>query len=254
MSEFDFTGKNVVVTGGARGIGRRIVERFFEAGANVALCSRSSGGKEQLERDIAGDELDRIMARTVDVANVAQIQAFLDEAFERFGDIDVLVNNAGIMTSESIADITEEQWQRVMDTDLKSVVFASQRFALKKKERGTRGAIVNISSISATTYLPNNLLYNIAKAGVNTTTKTMARALGPDGIRVNAVGPGSTPTDLNAALYADPAVEKALCERLPLGRRARQDDIANAVMFLADDTADYVTGQVLYVEGGWLTL
>ena len=121
-------------------------------------------------------------------------------------------------------------------------------------EKRGEGSIVNISSISATTYLPNNLLYNIAKAGVNTTTKTLARALGPDGIRVNAVGPGSTPTDLNAALYADPEVERALCARLPLGRRARKDDIANAVLFLASDAADYVTGQVLYVEGGWLTL
>ena len=254
MVTFDFSGKTVVVTGGARGIGRRIVEQFFAAGANVALCSRSAEGKEQLERDIAGDELGRIMARSVDVADVAQLQAFIDEASERFGGIDILVNNAGIMTSEDVCDITEEQWERVVGIDLKSVVFACQEFARLHRAAGTGGAIVNISSISATTYLPNNLLYNIAKAGVNTTTKTLARALGPDGIRVNAVGPGSTPTDLNAAMYADPEVERALCARLPLGRRARKDDIANAVLFLASDAADYVTGQVLYVEGGWLTL
>ena len=248
-ASFDFTGKTVVVTGGARGIGRRIAERFFEAGANVAICSRTSAGHDELAREIAVDDTGRIFTAAVDVAEVAQVRAFLDAAAERFGRLDILVNNAG-----ECYDITEEGWQRVIDTDLKSVLFASQRFAELHRGIDEPAAIVNISSISATTYLPHNLLYNVAKAGVNTTTKTMARALGPDGIRVNAVGPGSTPTDLNAALYADPAVEQALCDRLPLGRRARKDDIANAVLFLASDSADYVTGQILYVEGGWLTL
>ena len=253
-AEFFFNGKTVVVTGGARGIGRRIAERFFAAGANVAICSRSTASSERLAQEIAGDKADRVFVAAVDVADVAQVRGFLDQVAQRFGRIDVLVNNAGIMTAESVYDITEEGWQRVIDTDLKSVVFASQHFAELHRSVDTPAAIVNISSISATTYLPHNLLYNVAKAGVNTVTKTMARALGPDGIRVNAVGPGSTPTDLNAAMYADPAVEQALCERLPLGRRARKDDIADAVLFLASDAASYVTGQILYVEGGWLTL
>jgi NAD(P)-dependent dehydrogenase (short-subunit alcohol dehydrogenase family) len=254
MATYDFSGKTVVVTGGARGIGRRIAERFFEAGANVAICSRSTAGQDQVLAEIAGGELERLFAAAVDVADVEQLRSFLDAAAERFGRLDILVNNAGIMTSESIYDISEELWQRVIDTDLKSVVFASQHFA--QLHRGSRepAAIVNISSISALTSLPHNLLYNVAKSGVNAVTRTMARALGPEGIRVNAVGPGSTPTDLNAALYADPAVEQALCERLPLGRRARKDDIADAVLFLAGDSASYITGQVLYVEGGWLTL
>ena len=254
MTSFDFSGKTVVVTGSARGIGRRIAERFFEAGANVAICSRTSEGSNQAASEIAGDECNRVFAAGVDVANVEQVRAFLDAVAERFGRIDVLVNNAGIMTAESIYDITEEGWQRVIDTDLKSVLFASQRFAELHRGNPEPAAIVNISSISATTYIPHNLLYNVAKAGVNSVTKTMARGLGPDGIRVNAVGPGSTPTDLNAAIYADPAVEQALCERLPLGRRARKDDIADAVLFLASDAASYITGQILYVEGGWLTL
>ena len=254
MTKFDFTGSTVVVTGGARGIGRRIAERFFAAGANVAICSRSSAGSDELAAEIAGQELNRIFTAAGDVADVAQVRAFLDEVAQRFGRIDVLVNNAGIMTAESVYDITEDGWQRVIDTDLKSVLFASQRFAELHRGNDTQAAIINISSVSATTYIPNNLLYNVAKAGVNSITKTMARALGPDGIRVNAVGPGSTPTDLNAKLYADPAVEQALCDRLPLGRRARKDDIADAVLFLASDSASYITGQILYVEGGWLTL
>lgn len=257
MTTFDFSGKTVVVTGGARGIGRRISERFHEAGANVAICSRSSAGNSDLVRAIAPDgDTSRIFSGIADVSNVAELGAFLDAAAARFGTLDILVNNAGIMTSESVYDITEDGWQRVVDTDVKSVLFASQRFAQLHREVAPDepAAIVNISSVSAATYLPNNLLYNVAKAGVNTMTKTMARALGPDGIRVNAVGPGSTPTDINAALYADPAVEQALCKKLPLGRRARKDDIADAVLFLASDSASYITGQILYVEGGWLTL
>lgn len=255
MTTFDFSGKTVVITGGARGIGRRISELFHEAGANVAICSRASAGNAQIAQEIAGGaDTSRILMGTADVADVQQVRDFLHAAAAHFGSIDILVNNAGILSSNSVYDITEEEWQHMFDVDLKSVFFASQCFAQLHKDNDKPGAIVNISSISAATFQPQNLLYNVTKSGVNVITKTMARALGPDNIRVNAVGPGSTPTDINAAAYADPAVERALCERLPLGRRASKDDIANAVLFLASDLAGYVTGQILYVEGGWLTL
>lgn len=255
MTTFDFSGSTVVITGGARGIGRRISEKFYEAGANIAICSRSATNHSKIVQDIAGyDDTSRIFMGAADVADVPQMQAFLTSVAKRFGGIDILVNNAGILSSDDIYEITEDDWHRMIDTDLKSVFFASQCFAQLHRGNQKPGAIVNISSVSAATFLPHNLLYNVAKSGVNTITKTMARALGPDGIRVNAVGPGSVPTDINASIYADPEVEKALVSRLPLGRRANKEDIADAVLFLASDSASYITGQVLYVEGGWLTL
>lgn len=249
---YDFAGKTVVVTGSARGIGRRIGERFYKAGANVAFCSISAGGKEELMQEVAGSDRSRIMAKSVDVSKPEQIEAFFQDVVAKFGALDVLVNNAGIFTSETVDTVTEADWARVMDTNLKSMVFTSQWFSRYHKEQGTGGNIVNIASVSSVTYIPHNLLYNISKAGVVTLTKTLARDLGPCGIRVNAVGPGSIPTDLNAALYADKQREIDLCNKIPLGRRGTKDDIANCVLFLASDESSYLTGQVIYAEGGWL--
>lgn len=250
--EYCFSGKTVVVTGSARGIGRRIGERFYEAGANVAFCSISPNGKEELMQEVAGNDRSRIMAKPVDVSDVAQISSFFEEVVAKFGSFDVLVNNAGIFTSETIDTVTEDEWQKVMDTNLKSMIFTSQWFSRYHKQQGTGGSIVNIASVSSTTYIPHNLLYNISKAGVVTLTKTLARDLGACNIRVNAVGPGSIPTDLNAALYADKQREIDLCNKIPLGRRGTKDDIANCVLFLASDESSYLTGQVIYAEGGWL--
>lgn len=252
MISYDFSGKVVVVTGSARGIGRRIAERFYEAGATVALCSRSAGDKEELMCEIAGSDRSRIMAASVDVASVPEIQAFLEAVARRFGTIDILVNNAGVYSKQDVADVTEDEWQRVMDTNLKSVFFASQWFCQHHVEAKSAGSIVNIASVSSVTYVPDNALYNVSKAGVVTLTKTFARAMGPYGTRVNAVGPGSIPTDLNAELYRDPKVEQALCKKIPLGRRGTKDDVANCVLFLASEESSYLTGQVIYAEGGWL--
>ena len=159
---YDFSGKTAVITGSARGIGRRIAERFYEAGANVALCSISPNGKEELMQEIAGDDRSRIVAKPVDMTQVDRIRAFFEAVVEKFGSFDILVNNAGIFTNETIETVTEADWERVMDTNLKSMVFASQWFASYNREHGTGGSIVNIASVSSVTYIPHNLLYNIS--------------------------------------------------------------------------------------------
>ena len=251
---YNFTGKTVVVTGSARGIGRCIGERFYEAGANVAFCSVSPRGKEELMQEIAGDDRSRIMAKSVDVSKIEDIDAFFTSVVEKFGAFDVLVNNAGVFSLESLDEVTEEIWEKKMNVNLKSMVFTCQWFARYHREHKTEGNIVNIASISGATYNPQNLLYNISKAGVAMLTKTIARDLGPDGIRVNAVGPGSIPTDLNADLYSDKQREADLCAKLPLRKRVTKDDIANGVLFLASDESSYITGQIVYIEGGWLLL
>lgn len=252
MITYDFSEKVVVVTGSARGIGRRIAERFYAAGAKVALCSISKTGKEELMQEIAGDDCNRIMALSADVSRPEEVAAFLQAVVDAFGTIDVLVNNAGIYSKEDTCEVTEERYDKVMDANLKSVFFACQWFFKHHLAAGTTGNVVNIASVSSVTYVPDNALYNVSKAGVVTLTKTFARDMGKHGIRVNAVGPGSIPTDLNAALYADPQKEIELCDKIPLGRRGTKDDIANCVLFLASEESSYLTGQVVYAEGGWL--
>ena len=252
MITYDFSEKVVVVTGSARGIGRRIAERFYAAGAKVALCSISKTGKEELMQEIAGDDRSRIMALSADVSRPEEVAAFLQAVVDAFGIIDVLVNNAGIYSKEDTCEVTEERYDKVMDANLKSVFFACQWFFKHHLAAGTTGNVVNIASVSSVTYVPDNALYNVSKAGVVTLTKTFARDMGKHGIRVNAVGPGSIPTDLNAALYADPQKEIELCNKIPLGRRGTKDDIANCVLFLASEESSYLTGQVIYAEGGWL--
>lgn len=252
MITYDFSEKVVVVTGSARGIGRRIAERFYAAGAKVALCSISKTGKEELMQEIAGDDCSRIMALSSDVSRPEEVAAFLQAVVDAFGTIDVLVNNAGIYSKEDTCEVTEERYDKVMDANLKSVFFACQWFFKHHLAAGTTGNVVNIASVSSVTYVPDNALYNVSKAGVVTLTKTFARDMGKHGIRVNAVGPGSIPTDLNAALYADPQKEIELCDKIPLGRRGTKDDIANCVLFLASEESSYLTGQVVYAEGGWL--
>ena len=252
MITYDFSNEVVVVTGSARGIGRRIAQRFYEAGAKVALCSISKTGKEELMQEIAGDDRSRIMALPCDVSQPEEVANFLQAVVDKFGTIDVLVNNAGIYSKEDTRDVTEAQFDKVLDANLKSVFFACQWFFKHHIDAGTTGNVVNIASVSSVTYVPDNALYNVSKAGVVTLTKTFARDMGKHGIRVNAVGPGSIPTDLNAALYADPQKEIDLCKKIPLGRRGTKDDIANCVLFLASEESDYLTGQVIYAEGGWL--
>lgn len=252
MITYDFSEKVVVVTGSARGIGRRIAERFYAAGAKVALCSISKTGKEELMQEIAGDDRSRIMALSADVSRPEEVAAFLQAVVDAFGTIDVLVNNAGIYSKEDTCEVTEERYDKVMDANLKSVFFACQWFFKHHLAAGTTGNVVNIASVSSVTYVPDNALYNVSKAGVVTLTKTFARDMGKHGIRVNAVGPGSIPTDLNAALYEDPQKEIELCNKIPLGRRGTKDDIANCVLFLASEESSYLTGQVIYAEGGWL--
>lgn len=249
---YDYSGKTVVVTGSARGIGRRIADRFFESGANVVYSDLSADAGQEIAQSIADEDKNRFMFHPVDVSNVESINKLFDDAAEHFGGVDVLVNNAGIWARGDIFDVTEEQWDKVLGVDLKSVFFTSQKFCQLRKEAGKPGAIVNISSINAIRCRPGCAVYNVAKAGVKSVTETFAMEVGPLNIRVNAVGPGSVPTDLNAAFYKTPGAEEAYNATVPLGRRGSKDDIANAVLFLASNNASYLTGQTIYAEGGWL--
>lgn len=255
MITYDFTGKTVVVTGSARGIGRRCAERFLEAGANVALCGHSERNIEKLLSELSpytSGHDERVMYATCDVADTASIGKFFKAVVDRFGAFDVLVNNAGIWEATPVGSLTEEMWKRNIDTNLKSQLFACDWFAKYHQEHGGGQSIVNISSVSSVLTGQNTPLYNLCKAATNSITRTYAHGLGELGINVNAVAPGTIATDINKATYSDPTVEAAMCDSLVMGRRGKTDDIANAVLFLASEDSNYITGQVVFVEGGWL--
>ncbi|MCD7947279.1 MAG: glucose 1-dehydrogenase [Oscillospiraceae bacterium] len=248
----DFSGKVVVVTGAAKGIGRCVAERFYATGASVAICSIARDYAETILTEIAGDHQERIFGKAADLTKLDELQSFFDDVVRKFGKIDVLVNNAGIYIISPCLDVTEQQWDATLDVNLKSQFFASQCVAKNMTERNAPGVIINFASINAQSIVNNSAAYCVSKAGVSQLTKCLAKEWGPLQIRVNAVGPGSIPTDINKDIYSNPDKLKDLQARLPLGRQGTRDEIADAVLFLASDSASYITGQTLFVDGGWL--
>lgn len=248
---FQFSGKVVAVTGASGiGIGRHIAERFYLAGACAGMCSRSAERIKESALEIGGENNSRILAMQADTMNISDIQAFLQAVIDRFGRLDILINNAGVQFPKPTVDVTESDWINTMDTNLKGYFFAAQYAAKDMISRGIDGRIVNISSVHGTIVQPGWAVYTSSKAGIVQLTKSLAREWGRNGIRVNSVAPGSVPTLINREMYKDPAADKAMCEKIPLGRRGTTREIADAALYLASDYSSYVTGQTLYVDGG----
>lgn len=247
---FDFKGKVVAVSGSTRGIGLEIAKEFYLAGASVAICGRSY--TPALLDEISKDDKSRLFGMVADVSCVSDCQKFLIDVKNFFGEIDILVNNAGIGALAPDLELTEEQWDMTMAINVKANFFSSQFMIKQWINEGKTGSIVNIGSIAGQTVLGDCVGYCSSKAAVEMITKCLAKDFGKKGIRVNAIGPGSIPTSMNRDKYEDPFALKALQERLPLGRQGKAKEIADAVMFLASDSSSYTTGQILFVDGGWL--
>lgn len=187
-----------------------------------------------------------------DMSKINEIQSFLQAVYEKYGKIDVLVNNVGVQYPKPSTEVTEIDWDITMDTNIKSYFFSSQ-FAAKKMIEAGGGSIINIGSAIAVTVVVEQVVYASAKAGISHMTRILAREWARQGIRVNCIGPGSIPTLINKEIYKDPAIETAMCERIPMQRRGTTTEIANVAMFLASDYSSYITGQTIFVDGG-LTL
>ncbi len=243
----DFTDKVAVVTGSSRGIGRAIALRLAAEGAKVVVNYRGNeaAANEVVAQIKAGGG--EAIAVQADVSDVAQAEALIEAARKAFGRVDILVNNAGTTRDTLIMRMSEEDWDVVLDTNLKGA-FNCIKAATRPMMRQRYGRIVNITSVSGLAGNPGQANYASAKAGLIGLTKTVAKELGSRNITCNAVAPGYVPTDLTASLPPD-LVQQAV-ERTPLGRTGTPEDIAAAVAFLASDEAGFITGQVLAVDGG----
>ncbi len=236
--------KNIVITGGAKGIGAAMVETFAKDGNHVLFSYNNSekAGLELAEKlNKEGCKVDTIKA---DLSNIDEIKKLAEYAKEKLHHIDVLINNAGIDQFKLFTDITENDWNEIINTNLRSAVFLSREISkemIKQKE----GCIINISSIWGTTGASCEVLYSISKAGMDGLTKALAKELSLSNIRVNSIAPGAIDTDMNKDI-----VKEEIVNEIPLGKFGKPEDIAKCARWLVDD--EYTTGQVISPNGGWI--
>jgi glucose 1-dehydrogenase len=245
-------GKVALVTGGSKGIGQAIAIRVASEGARVAFNYRShrEGADETLEKiKSSGSEGFTLQA---DLSSIAGVRGLVDGTIDRFGKLDILVNNAGIEKSADFWDVTEEDYDAVLNVNLKSVFFATQEFVKHLRSTKTPGKVINISSVHEELPFPHFAAYCASKGGLKMLMRDLAVELAPLGINVNNVAPGAIETPINANLANDPAKLGALLQNIPLGRMGKPNDVASLVAFLASAEADYITGATFYVDGGLL--
>ncbi|WP_291289103.1 3-oxoacyl-ACP reductase family protein [Enorma sp.] len=239
-------GKTAVVTGGSRGIGLAIVKRFLEEGANVALCgSREETAQKAVDAILAENPEAPVMGIWPNVGDEAALEAAFREVKDHFAGLDIVCNNAGISQSQPLDEYQPNDLDGIVDINIKGV-FNGCQAAARVLEAG--GVIINTSSMVAKMGQPSGVAYPMSKFAVNGLTISLARELGPAGIRVNAVAPGVTATDMVASLPEE--LIAPIEAGIPLKRVGQPEDVANAFVFLASDLASYVTGEVLAVDGG----
>lgn len=244
-------GKTALITGGSRGIGRAISLGMAREGADIALnyvsCKRAAD--EVVEKIIKLGQ--RAIAIQADISRVDEVNKMVERVFDEFGRIDILVNNAGICILGSFLETHEEDWDKVIDTNLKGVFFCTQAVAKKMIEQ-QNGKIINMSSINGIVAEPEQCSYNASKGGVNMITKSLAIELAPYNISVNGLGPGFILTDASEEDIADPKVRDEYLRNIPLSRFGLPEDVVGAAIFLASEDSNYFTGQTLYMDGGMM--
>jgi NAD(P)-dependent dehydrogenase (short-subunit alcohol dehydrogenase family) len=248
--------KVAIVTGGARGIGFAIARRFLEEGARVVIADidDEAGLKAASELEPLGP----VQFVECDVGERLDVRNMVAATLDAFGDINILVNNAGILAGGDFLELDEAAFDRVMRVNVKGCFLASQAVAkhmvARVKSGASPGTIINLSSVNAVVAIPNQIPYVVSKGGVAQLTKAMALALAPHGIRVNAIGPGSIMTELLETIMQDPEGRRRVLSRTPLGRIGEPREIAGIAVFLASDDASYITGETIFADGGRLPL
>jgi glucose 1-dehydrogenase len=253
---FGLTGRVYVITGGAQGIGEACARRLLHDGASVALWDVADAAGQALAASLQATG-GRVLYQHCNVANKADVDAALAATLAHFGRLDGLVNNAGIFKAAPFLDTTEADWDAVINVNLKGHFLVGQAVArvLVKNTGEPRGAIVNMSSVNGTLAIPSIASYNASKGAINQLTRVMALSLADQGVRVNAVAPGTIATELarSAVLTSDEAKARIL-SRTPMKRLGEPSEIADACAYLLSDAASYVTGEIMVVDGGRMTL
>lgn len=250
-----FENATVIVTGGGRGIGFATAKRFAEEGASIVVGEIDAELGEKAVGYLRAAGHRRVAFTQADVGDPADAERLVASAAERFGGVDVLVNNAGIIRNEGFLETDVDSFDQVLRVNLRGVFLMTQAAARRMVAAGAKGAVVNICSVTAMVGMPDQVSYCVSKAGVFQMTRSIGLALADKGIRVNAVGPGTVRTELSESALGydgESAAMKRVLARTPLGRLAEPEEIADAALFLASDDAAYLTGHTMFVDGGRL--
>jgi NAD(P)-dependent dehydrogenase (short-subunit alcohol dehydrogenase family) len=251
MELFDLTGKTAVITGGGRGLGKGVAVALAQAGADVVIVGNI---KEELEESYLeiSDISKNNSYNVIDVRDTESIRGFIRDTIKKRGSIDILVNAAGVQVRKPFLEITEDDYDIVMDVNLKSIFFTCQEiipYMMKQK----KGKIINFASLTSAIGLRNTSPYGASKGGVAQLTKAMAVEFAEYGIQINAIGPGYYKSKITESLFQDIDHLNGLLSRIPMRRTGEPQDLAGTAIFLASSASDYITGQTIYVDGGWLS-
>jgi NAD(P)-dependent dehydrogenase (short-subunit alcohol dehydrogenase family) len=241
--------KVAIVTGATKGIGRACAEEFAREGARVTLAGRSRDPGEAAAEAINARG-GQAMFIACDVSDSAQVNHMVEATVEHFGGLDIMLSNAGINNKAEFLDVTEEDWDRVIDVNLKGVFLCGQAAARHMVKQGGGGVIINMSSVIAVLGLKNQVAYSASKGGIKQLTKSMALGLIDKGIRVNAIGPGPVATELMKRVGHNKALMNQILKRTPIGRIAECEEIGRVAVFLASDDSSFIVGQTIYPDGG----
>jgi 2-dehydro-3-deoxy-D-gluconate 5-dehydrogenase len=250
LDQFNLKGGVALVTGASRGLGQGMALALAEAGADVALVARTKSSLEETAAKVikAGS---KALVVPADLSRSGEAARVVDEAVKQFGHLDILLNAAGTQVRKPISEMTEQDYDYLMSVNLKSLYFLSQA-ASQEMIKNNRGKIINITSLTSFIGISNISIYGTSKGGVASMTRQFAVELAKNNVQVNAISPGYFITELTAALFQDPERAKWVLGKIPLGRTGTPEDLAGAVVFLASKASDYITGQILSVDGGWL--
>jgi NAD(P)-dependent dehydrogenase (short-subunit alcohol dehydrogenase family) len=247
---FSLEGRRALITGASRGIGAALAMGLARAGANVALAARDLEGLKAIEDAIKTDH-HNAFSLALDVRNATAAKTAIEDASKRLGGLDILINNAGVEEVRDSLEVDEVLWDKIVDTNLKGAFFCAQAAARGMAEAGG-GAILNICSLTSEVGVPTAAAYGASKSGLLGMTRALAAEWAPRGIRVNGIGPGYFRTALTDVFYRDAKWQEAMLAKIPMRRFGHTDDLVGAAVFLCSDAAAYITGQCLYIDGGYM--